>query len=270
MSPTLPLLLALAAVDPRPETLHAWDVYTAQTEERIARETRSGERFLALDFLEPASRARCLEDVQRGRVCVLERETLSDDGKPIDVPYGLIHHWYGAVLVPKTKLLPVLEWLKSYDDRERYYREVEASRLLSREDESYRIFLRLRRKKILTVHYNTEHEVVYESHGPGRASSRSVATRIREIDHAGERDEREKPVAEDRGFLWRLNSYWKLEERAEGTLVECESISLSRSIPSAAAWLVKDFVQSVPRESLEGTLAPIREHFLSELAAARE
>ena len=170
---------ALVAAEPRPETLRAWDAYTAQTEKRIAREMGSSEGFLALDFMEPAKRARCREELRAGSVCVLKLETLSEDGKPIDVPYGMIHHWYGAIFVPDVPMARVLDWLKSYDDRERYYREVEASRLISRDGEQYQIFLRLRRKKTITVHYNTEHEVTYEAHGPGRASSRSVATRIR-------------------------------------------------------------------------------------------
>jgi hypothetical protein len=260
---------SLAGAQPRAETLRAWDVYRRQTEARIQSEMSSREGFLAVDFMAPSERSRCLEEVRKGDVCVVERKTLSEDGKPIDVPYGIVHHWYGAVFVPGVTLDRVLAWLKSYDDREKYYRDVEASRLISRDGEAYHIFLRLKRTKIITVYYDTEHEVVYESHGPGRASAKSVATRIRELDKAGESGEREKSVEEDRGFLWRLDSYWRFEERDGGTFVECESLSLSRSIPAAAEWLVLKFVESVPRESLEGTLAPIREHFLSERTAGR-
>ena len=43
-----------------------------------------------------------------------------------------------------------------------------------------------------------------------RGYSRSRCTRIREIEHAGESNERERPVGEDRGFLWRLNAELKL------------------------------------------------------------
>ena len=69
--------------------------------------------------------------------------------------------------------------------------------------------------------------------------------------------------------MWRLESYWRFEEGDGGTFVECESVSLSRSIPAAAEWLVRSFIESVPRESLEGTLLPIREHFHSERTAER-
>jgi hypothetical protein len=56
-----------------------------------------------------------------------------------------------------------------------------------------------------------------------------------------------------------LNSYWRFEEQADGVMVECESISLSRSIPSGLGWMIGGFVESLPRESLENTLISIRD-----------
>ena len=96
----------------------------------------------------------------------------------------------------------------------------------------------------------------------GKASSRSEATRIAELDDPGKDREREKkPGVEDRGYLWRLNSYWRFKQVPEGVVVECESISLSRTIPIAFRWVVKPFINSVPRESLEAALRPMREAF---------
>jgi hypothetical protein len=54
--------------------------------------------------------------------------------------------------------------------------------------------------------------------------------------------------------LWRLNTYWRLLERDGGTYLQCESISLSRGIPTGLGWLVGPFVTSIPRESLAFTL----------------
>jgi hypothetical protein len=59
--------------------------------------------------------------------------------------------------------------------------------------------------------------------------------------------------------MWRLNSYWRFEETDGGVIVECESISLSRSIPFGVGWLVGSFVESVPKESLSDMLVAIRE-----------
>ena len=43
-----------------------------------------------------------------------------------------------------------------------------------------------------------------------------------------------------------------------GTYVQCESVSLSRAIPTGLGWLVGPFVTSIPRESLEFTLGSMR------------
>ena len=59
------------------------------------------------------------------------------------------------------------------------------------------------------------------------------------------------------GFLWRFNNYCSLEERDGGTYIQCESLSLTRDIPSGLGWLVKPFVTSIPKESLEFTLTAI-------------
>jgi hypothetical protein len=117
----------------------------------------------------------------------------------------------------------------------------------------------LKRQKVVTVHYNTEHLAEYTHHSPTRASSRSATTRIVQLENPGEEGEREKPVGNDSGFLWRLNSYWRFQQVDGGVVVECESVGLSRGIPAAFRWLVSPFVKSVPRESLESTLSSIRQ-----------
>lgn len=252
------------------ETVSGWESYVAGTEARIDRELASQEGFLVLDFLAPTERARCGETIRKGKVCISKRETLTAESKRIEVPGGLVHHWYGSVLVPGVRLDRVLAWVQTYDDREKFYPEVEESRLLSHQGDEYRIYLRIKRTKILTAHYATEHDVTYRRYGVGKASSRSIATRIRELADAGTAREKELPPGRDRGFLWRLNSYWRFEERDGGTVVECESVSLSKPIPEAVAWLVRSFINSVPRESLESTLLPLRRYLKPEKERASE
>jgi len=101
--------------------------------------------------------------------------------------------------------------------------------------------------------------VVYRDNGPGRASSRSFTTKIAEIDNAGTPSEKELPIGNDSGFMWRLNSYWRFREQDGGVIVECESVSLSRQIPFGFGWLVGSYVESIPRESLESALTSIRD-----------
>jgi hypothetical protein len=193
------------------------------------------------------------------QVYIQKLSTTGADGKEIRVPDGLIHHWFGSIFVPNVSLEAVLKWVQDYDQHHRYFKEVEQSRLVSREGDTFKIFLRFVRKKVVTVHYNTDHTVIYRQHQGGRASSRSFTTRIAELQNPGSSSESEKPVGDDSGYFWRLNSYWRFQETDGGVLVECESISLSRSIPFGLGWLIKGFVESVPRESLESTLVGIRD-----------
>ena len=57
-----------------------------------------------------------------------------------------------------------------------------------------------------------------------------------------------------RGFLWRLYSYWRLEERDGGIYVELESVGLSRSVPVFFAWLVNPLLKSLPKSYLSRVL----------------
>lgn len=238
---------AAEAAKLKPETLKAWEVYVQLTEERIAGELADTSVFL---------RSR---PPVNGQTHIERLITKSSDGKELQVPDGLIHHWFGSVFVPRASVESVLNWVKNYDRHHEYFDEVEQSKLVSRESDTFRIFLRFVRKKVVTVRYNTDHTVIYRHHGNGQESSRSFTTRIAELQNAGTTSEREKPVGDDSGFLWRLNSYWRFKQQDGGVVIECESISLSRSIPFGLGWLIKGFVESVPQESLESTLTSIRD-----------
>jgi hypothetical protein len=61
--------------------------------------------------------------------------------------------------------------------------------------------------------------------------------------------------------LWRLNSYWRYEQIATGVLVECESVSLSRTVPAIARSAVRPLIDQVARGSMERTLAALRARF---------
>ena len=249
----------LSAAELQPRTLTAWETYVRLTEQRIATELNGRQGFLVMDFM-PESESRSVHSLLRsGQVYIRKMETKDDNGREIPVKDGMIHHWFGSIFVPGLNLDALLRWLHDYDHHKLYFKEVEDSKLLSRDDSTFHIFLRLRRKKIVTVFYNTYHTAVYRQFDARRVSSNSFTTKIAELDRPGTSQEKEKPVGDDSGFLWRLNSYWRYQEAEGGVLVECESISLSRDIPAGLSWLIKGYVESVPRESLENTLTSIRE-----------
>ena len=241
------------------KTVRAWESYAQLTERRIDKEIAGGETFLALDLKPKEERERIRKVLKDGSVHIESMLTRDAQGKEIEVDEGLIHHWVGSIFIPNVKLASLRTWLQNYDRHVDYFADVEKSKLLARDGENFKIFLRLVRKKVVTVRYNTEHAVAYRDHAPGRLSSRSIATKIAEVADAGSASEREKSSADDSGFMWRLNSYWRFQETEGGVIVECESISLSRSIPFGVGWLVGPFVESVPRESLNGLLVSIRD-----------
>ena len=200
----------LGAAELKDKTVAAWERYIEATERRIAEELAGGERFLAQDFDADAARAR--RAVLAGDVLVDSVETRAADGRKIDVPSGAIHHWRGSILIPGVTLDDFLHGLMYEVAPEELKDDVLESRLLASDGNRREVFLKVRRRSVVTVHYNTEHRVEYRRHGPGRASSRSVATRIAELEDVGSAAEREKPIGRDRGFLWRLNAYWRYQE----------------------------------------------------------
>jgi hypothetical protein len=179
--------------------------------------------------------------------------------KPIGVPGGLIHHWIGTVFIPGATLEQTLAFEEDYNHHQEYFRpDVMGSKILHRDGNDFVIELRLYKKKIITTVFDTEHEVHYTLVDSTHAGSRSRTTRIQEVDNAGQASERLEPVGHDRGFLWRMNTYWRFEQKDGGTYVECQSISLTRDIPTGLGWMIGPYVNSVPRESLTFTLATTR------------
>jgi hypothetical protein len=102
--------------------------------------------------------------------------------------------------------------------------------------------MKLTRSAIITVTYDTEHEVTFTRVAPGFARSRSASTSIRE------------EGGSDRGFLWRLNSYWRYRQHGNDVVVDLLSVSLSRDVPSLARPVAGPIVNAVARESIERTL----------------
>ena len=250
----------LYAAELHDETVAAWDLYVAATEQRIAAELDDGERFLVLDFHEEGARLR--REALAGRLVIERLRTLDAAGERFDVPKGAIHHWAGAILVPNAALNDVLDGLQFDVPPHEMQEDVIDSRVLARDGDTLQMYLKLKREvAVVSAQYNTEHAVEYVRPGGGRAWSRSVAMRIAELDDAGSPDEREKPVGNDRGFLWRMNLYWRYVQVDSGVLVECEAVTLSRSIPFLMRWFVSPIVNRESRSAIADTLEAVADQF---------
>ncbi len=238
-----------------PATLAAWDAYEKQVDARYGRDGEA--RFFAGDALGGPTSWR--NEAIAGRVPMFQAQRANPGAPPPDVPDGRIHHWVGATFVKGMTVAAVIDALLAHAGKEsQSYDDVIGSRLLSRDGDQVHVFLKLRRTKVITATYNTEHRVDYRRLGTTRGSSRSVSTRIVELADAGTPAEREKTAAEDSGYLWRLNAYWRFEQTADGVLIECESVSLSRAVPALLRPFISGIVEGVARDSLERTLISLR------------
>ncbi len=246
-----------------PEAIQAWDKYLEWADKKVERELTDGVRFLIQDHLSSQEKANVLRRLKAGEVVAQRMKGVIPPGADIDIHDAAIHHWWGSILVPRVRLADLLPFLQDYDHHAGRFLEVEKSRLLSKDGENYKFSFRLKRSKaVVTVYYNTEQECEYRVHNANRASSRSRANRIAELENPGTPGERELLPGEDRGFLWRLVSWWRFQQTDDGVIVECESASLSRGIPFLVSMVpgLRGYLESVPRESLENTLTSIRRH----------
>jgi hypothetical protein len=190
------------------------------------------------------------------------------DGKALEVPDGIIHHWLGVVFIPGVTLEQTVRLLQDYENHAKYYApDVKRSRLVERKGNSFRCYLRFYKKKVFTVVLDTEHEAVYETLSPVRAVSHSRTTRVNEVENHDEPYERLKPEGQDGGFLWRLDTYWRMEQKDGGVYLQCEGLTLTRDIPLLLKPIIGPYVTSVPKESLLDTLGNTRKALLHAAAA---
>ena len=256
------------SVDLKPPTVEAFERYVKATEARLEKELSRPETFLYVDDLPQARRAEARAILQRGEIYMERLKTLDASGREMKAPDALIHHWVGAVFIRGASLRETLELVQDYDRHEDIYKpEVVRSKLVQRQGNDFKFFYRWRKKKLITVTLNSDHDVHYFPVDATHCHSRSYSTRIAEVADADTPSEKEKPVGNDGGFVWRIDSYWRFVERDGGVYVECESISLTRGIPSLLKWLIGPFVTGIPKESLQMTMGSTRSALLAKIAA---
>ena len=124
---------AAAAADLQNRTIQAFDRYVRLTEARLS----GPGSFLWIDGLPDARRREALELVRRKELSI-ERVETKDNGREIDVPGGMIHHWVGTAFVPSATIEEALALLQNYNAHQRIYAPtVAASKLQSRDGDRF-------------------------------------------------------------------------------------------------------------------------------------
>ena len=233
------------------ETVHAFEDYVHDAEAAMDELLAGSGPFLWAEGDDERART-----VRKGEVVA----AFWSGQEPVKVPNGLIHDWIGAAFVPGATVEAALALVQDYDNHKNIYKpEVMDSKLVSHAGNDFTIFLRLLKKKVITVVLDTYHDVHYFSVNSHHWICRSHTTQIREVEDAGTAKEKVLPADTGYGFLWRLYSYWQFLEKDRGVHLECRAISLSRDVPLGLGWIIDPIIRKLPRESLIHTLQATRQ-----------
>jgi len=249
-----------------PKTVKAFNRYVEAAEARMKREEGHPGDFLYIQTLPKSQYDAVVSSLEHGEVYAQQLHTRDAKGNPINIPGGMIHHWVGDVFIPGKSLSSVLKVLRDYDNFKNFYKpEIIRSRLISRKDnDDYNIYLRLQKKSIVTVTLDTWYNIHFTPVDASRGYSRSLSTRIQQVEDAGTSSEHLDPAGQDSGYLWRINSYWRYEQHDNGVMIEWESISLSRPVPFLLAWFVKPLIRDIARETVQNMLTATRKAVLAD------
>ena len=252
------LALPALAAELQKKTSSAFDHYVQITEARIAGEMGDANSFLWVDRQPEQRRKELLGLLAKGQVVVQHMET-REGGKEIPIPDGMVHHWMATVFVPGVNLQQTLALMQDFEHHTEIYKDdVIRAKILNKKGNDFQLYLRLHRKTVVTVVYDTQFDIRFFPVDKAREYSRHSATKIVEVENAGRPGEHEDPAGNDRGFLWRLNTYWRYQEKNGGVFIQVEFITLSRSVPTIFAWLVNPYIKSIPHEYLTHLLETTR------------
>ena len=238
-------------------TLAAWSEYLTGADSRMQSRIASKQPFLWMDDSgDRAARAR------RGEVIVAPVKANGMQG----VPNGLIHDWIGVVFIPDATIDSLRAVLHDYDNYKQVFRPLVTKSETIACAEAKREFLMVWQTRALLVsvamqgHYQA-HDLRLDSH---RGYTVSEATEVRDIAGYGHKNEHLLPPDTGNGFIWRIRSVARYEERENGVYLEVEAIVLTRDIPASLSWMVSPVVNHLSIQSLTTTLRQTREAVTSQ------
>jgi hypothetical protein len=248
----------------KPETVKAWEDYLQETKSRLEQQiTNQQGPFLWIDGdPDRAKRARA------GEVVVLP----AAKDNPKKVPHGLIHDWIGGIFIPNATLDQVMRVLNAYDHYQDYYKpRIVKSQFLQEDSIEPKYLLVFVQKELgVTAAIDTDNAGRVERINDTHAYLYSSTTRVQAIEDYGKPSERKDQVDQGPGYVWRLFTFTRLEQRDGGVYLEIETIALSRGIPFEFRWLIKPLTERVPKETVALTLEATRGAVTNDMKSATE
>lgn len=257
-----PRLGVLHAAELQPATYSAWQAYLQTADTRMRARLGDGGHFLWID--EAPGRNQILRD---GAIPVSPG---TGDGTQV-VPGGLIHHWIAAMFIPHANLAGVLRVAHDYADYKQFYRPaIVDSKLLGSAGREESFEMRsLHRVLLVTAVMDSQFVTRDFPVDAKRWYIVADATRVQEVENYGQPNERLLPPDRGRGYVWRLHTVTRYEERNGGVYVEMETIALSRPVPAAVRWMVNPVVARFSRSELMTSLRQTREAVTAALSPER-
>lgn len=240
------------STDLQSETLAAWQAYLRDAGTRMQARLDTNKPFLWID--ETADRKL---RVQRGEIVV---EPVAGRGTK-DIPNGLIHDWIGGGFIPNATVESLLAVVQNYDSYKEIYKPaVTESKSLGCNGGDQK-FSMIWQRHVMFV--NAAIQGQYYAHNVALDSRRGYsvvdATRVQEIEQYGSSDEHLLAPDTGSGFIWRIRSIVRYEQRDGGVYLEIEAIALSRDISPSLRWMVTRVVNHLSSNSLKTTLHQTRQ-----------
>lgn len=246
--------LPTRAIELTQPTAEAFERYVQLTEDRMQSELTDPRNFLYLNSFPEKQRRSELVRLHSGHVFIEQMNT-QVEGKTIQVPDGLVHHWLAIGFIPGATLHETLALAQDYTRHPHIYApDVQRAHVLAQDDQHFSVYYRFSRHAILTTVYDTEFNVDYFLPDSSRSYGVARAFRIAEVQNPGKPEEEDLPVGNDHGYMWRLNLYTRYLQKDNGVYVQIEFLALSRSVPAILAWMVNPYIRSVPSEYLTNYL----------------
>jgi hypothetical protein len=248
----LMVVRSLYAAELNQQTLAAWDNYLVSTKLRMQARLAGKSPFLWVD-----EDPRRKQHLDAGEIVV---EPIGK-GNPILVPHGLIHHWIGAAFIPRATIEDLSAVVGDYGRYHEIYRPtlVKAELLDTGGDEQKFSIVWVQRVFLVTAAFYTELDSKHFTLNSRRGYMAFSTTRVQQIEHYGEKEEQRLAPDEGSGYLWRLISFARFEERDGGLYLELEVIGLSKDLPGSLRFLLKPVLDHVPRQALAMKLDQTRQ-----------
>jgi hypothetical protein len=246
----------LSAIGLQPDTLKAWDDYIRSVDSSMQTRLDGHRPFLWTD--EAADRGTRLQHGEILVAPVIGHGTQSVAG-------GLIHDWLGAAFIPNATLESLLAVVHDYGRYKEFYRPVVADSKTLVCTQTDQRFSMVWQHRVLLI--NAAIEGQYQARDfpldARRGYNIANTTQVREIESYGKDDEYLLPPGQGNGFIWRLHSIARYQERDGGVYLELEAIALTRSIPASLRWVVNPVVNHLSINSLVTSLRQTRDAVIS-------